>query len=129
MALTLKKGIAVAAFTAAVAGPLGGAAVYEFVPPFNGSQPFQVWQDKATLEVMREVPIMANDVIYIPDTARPDGATGVYDGKLMDFTVKGPFGLVKATAEVQCDQAKIDGFRGGDITCKVVSLNQFRPNR
>ena len=126
--MKLRKGIAVAAFSAAVVGPLAGAAVYEFVPPFNGSQPFSAWQASATLEVASEVPVVGGDIVDIPDSARPDGATGVYDGKLMDFTVTNSSGFVKAKAEVQCDQARVDGFRGGNITCKTISLNLFSPN-
>jgi len=126
------KGKAVAAFTAAVigAGVVAGAVV-EFVPPFNGSQPMSVWQQKAEQAVKDDA--KAHHILPLigditPVAATPSGDKSFRDSKILDLNVSDAFGFVSVPVQVKCDQPRVDGFRGGDITCTVLTppANHYR---
>ena len=118
------KGALAAVFGAAVIGAGATGVAYEFVSPMNGAQPSVVWQDKAEQAVhdyayTHKASILATTVEPVYGSQRPSGYPGFFDSKLIDFNVAGPLGFMKEKVTVQCNQARVDGFRGGEIGCVV----------
>jgi len=108
----MKKGLLAAAF-AAVAAIGAALGFYEFVPPFNGTKKLSVWQEKAIAEIQKELPPHMN-VEFVSEKNVPT-AEGKFASKVLTFKIKGPFGHFSKTAQVRCDQERVEGVRGGKI--------------
>jgi hypothetical protein len=108
----MNKGLLAAAF-AAVAAVGAALGLFTMVPPFNGAKKLSVWQEKAKAEIEKSLPPQAK--VEFVSEKNIATAEGKFASKVLTFKIKGPFGHFSKTADVRCDQDKVEGVRGGEI--------------